>query len=221
MDLPQDLVATPWLWGANLLFYPLLAVALFRAPWWRLRDREGQHLFLGACVFTFFLWNVKAGVAPGLTFHLLGAGLLTLMFSWEFALIIMTAALAGTTWLGPAGSWEAFAINGLIMTALPVLVIYRIFLHVDRYAPNFFVYVLACSFLGAAASVCIAGMVGAVVLWSSGAYPLLYLSDNYLPFLPLLMVPEGAFNGMLTTMLIAYRPEWVRTFRDERYINGK
>ena len=220
MDLPEGLISTPWLWAANLLFFPVLAVALYRAPWWRLRSREGQHLLLGACVFTFFLWNVKAGVSPGLTFHLLGAGLLTLMFSWEFALIIMAVALAGNTWIGGMG-WESFALNGLIMTALPVLIIYRIFLQVDRHAPNFFVYVLACSFLGGAFSVLMAGMTGAVVLWGSGVYTFDYLSDSYLPFLPLIMVPEGAFNGMLTTLLITYRPEWVRTFRDERYINGK
>ncbi len=220
MDLPEGLIATPLLWAANLLFFPILAVAVYRAPWWRLRSREGQHLLLGACVFTFFLWNVKAGVTPGLSFHLLGAGLLTLMFSWEFALIVMAVALAGNTWLGEM-AWETFALNGLIMAALPVLIIYRIFLQVDRHAPNFFVYVLACSFLGAALSVLVAGITGAAVLWGSGAYPFSYLSDNYLPFLPLIMVPEGAFNGMLTTLLITYRPEWMRTFRDERYIDGK
>ncbi len=220
MDLPEGVVASPWLWGANLLFFPILAFALYRAPWWRLRHRDGQHLFLGACVFTFFLWNVKAGVSPGLTFHLLGAGLLTLMFSWEFAFVVMVVALAANTWMGEM-AWETFALNGLIMVALPVLIIYRIFLQVDRRAPNFFVYVLACSFLGAAFSIMVAGMAGAAVLWSSGTYPFGYLVDSYLPFLPLIMVPEGAFNGMLTTLLITYRPEWMRTFRDERYINGK
>ena len=118
-------------------------------------------------------------------------------------------------------AWETFALNGLIMAALPILIIYRIFIHVDRHAPNFFVYVLACSFLGGAFSVMMAGMVGAAVLWGSGVYSFSYLADYYLPFLPLLMVPEGAFNGMLTTLLITFRPEWMRTFRDERYINGK
>jgi len=39
--------------------------------------------------------------------------------------------------------------------------------------------------------------------------------------MPLIMIPEGAFNGMLITLFVAYRPEWMRTFRDERYINGK
>ncbi len=220
MDIPEGLIAAPWLWVANLLFFPLLAYALYRAPWWRLRSREGQHLLLGACVFTFFLWNVKAGVTPGLSFHLLGAALLTLMFSWEFALIVMSVALAATTWMGDP-AWETFALNAMIMIVLPVALIYRIFLQVDRRAPNFFVYVLACGFLGGGFSVFLAGMAGAGVLWGSGAYSLDYLSDNYLPFLPLLMVPEGAFNGMLTTLLIAYRPEWMRTFRDERYIDGK
>ncbi len=220
MDLPDGIVAAAWVWAANILFFPLLALAVYRAPWWRLRFRDGQHLLLGACVFTFFLWNVKAGVTPGLSFHLLGAGLLTLMFSWEFALIVMVVALAANTWLGEM-AWETFALNGLIMAALPVFIIYRIFIHVDRHAPNFFVYVLACGFLGGAFSVAAAGISGAAVLWSSGAYSFGYLSDHFLPFLPLLMVPEGAFNGMLTTLLITFRPEWMRTFRDERYIDGK
>lgn len=214
------MVAAPWLWAANALFFPLVAFAVYRAPWWRVRLRDGQHLLLGACVFTFFLWNVKAGVTPGLSFHLLGAGLLTLMFSWEFALIVMTVALTANTWLGEM-AWETFALNGLIMVALPVFIVYRIFIYVDRHAPNFFVYVLACSFLGGAFSVMAVGTLGVAVLWSSGVYSFGYLEEYYLPFLPLLMVPEGAFNGMLTTLLITFRPEWMRTFRDERYIDGK
>ena len=37
----------------------------------------------------------------------------------------------------------------------------------------------------------------------------------------MLMIPEGFVNGELTAILVGYKPQWVRTFRDERYINGK
>jgi uncharacterized membrane protein len=35
------------------------------------------------------------------------------------------------------------------------------------------------------------------------------------------MLPEGFLNGAVLSMLTAWKPEWVRTFDDRDYIDGK
>lgn len=220
VDLPAGLFAAPWLWAGHLVYLPVFLWALVRAPWWRLREAEGQHLFLGACALTVVLWSIRAGVVPGLNFHLIGASLLTLMFGWEFAVLILSIALAGITGYGRAG-WETFSLNGVLMILIPVLVSYRIFIIVDRKMPNFFVYVLACGFFGAGLGIALSGLGTFFLMWASAVYTLDQLSLNYVPYFPLLMVPEGFINGWLTAVLVGFKPEWMRTFRDERYIDGK
>jgi len=220
VDFPAGIVGAPWNWLGHLVYIPVLLWALYRAPWWRIRHGEGQHLFLGACALAVVLWSIRAGVTPGLNFHLLGASLITLMFGWEFAIIILSIALAGITGYGRAG-WDMFSLNGVMMILLPVLVSYRIFLIVDRKMPNFFIYVLACGFFGAGLTVAIAGLVAMLVLWLGGVYSIDHLANNYLPYFPLLMFPEGFLNGWLTAVLVGFKPHWMRTFRDERYIDGK
>ena len=53
-----------------------------------------------------------------------------------------------------------------------------------------------------------------------------FLKD-FLPYgqclvaIPLLMFGEAFLNGMVMTLLIAYKPRWVATFHDAWYLDGK
>jgi uncharacterized membrane protein len=49
-------------------------------------------------------------------------------------------------------------------------------------------------------------------------YPLDYLLENYLPFFLLMAFSEAFITGMLITMMVIYKPEWVATFDDKRYL---
>jgi uncharacterized membrane protein len=53
------------------------------------------------------------------------------------------------------------------------------------------------------------------------AYPGSRLIDESLRLIPLFMFPEMFVTGMLTSIFVVYKPEWVITFHDERYIIGK
>ena len=79
---------------------------------------------------------------------------LALALGWAVSLV-----LAFSTWAGPAG-WQAFAVNALIMGAIPVLFT-RSFLYVcQRWLPhNFFIYVFVNAFFtgGVAAVLSAAG----------------------------------------------------------------
>ncbi|MCP5086888.1 MAG: hypothetical protein GY952_08825 [Rhodobacteraceae bacterium] len=58
------------------------------------------------------------------------------------------------------------------------------------------------------------------VLLATGTYTLDRIAYEYLPFLPLYLLPEGLLNGMLTAIFIGLRPEWLTTFDEASYFKG-
>jgi len=52
-------------------------------------------------------------------------------------------------------------------------------------------------------------------------YPDGQLVQESLVYVPLFMFPDAFVTGMLPGALVIYRPDWVVTFNDERYIAGK
>lgn len=63
--------------------------------------------------------------------------------------------------------------------------------------------------------------VGLVGLWglSVGGHPA--LEFHLLGLSAMVLLPEGFMNGAIMTLLIALKPEWVRSFDDHDYIDGK
>jgi uncharacterized membrane protein len=56
---------------------------------------------------------------------------------------------------------------------------------------------------------------------TTGVYSFDYLAENYLPFYFLMAWAEAFSTGMIITLLVVYRPEWVATFDDHRYLSSK
>lgn len=221
MNLPDDLLPASWYWVSHVLFFLVLGWAIHAAPWRRLKDDEMLHLWLGTCVLLMAMWTIKTGIKPGLNFHLLGATLFTLMFGPWLAIVGLSVVLLGATWFGPIG-WDSFSVNGLLMGVVPVAVSYAIFRLTDRRLPNhFFIYIFINAFIGAALAMAVTGLTATGVLALSGAYSADYLSSNYLPYFLLMGWSEALLTGMLTTLLVVYKPQWVATFDDARYIRNK
>jgi uncharacterized membrane protein len=177
-------------------------------------------VYFAAVAMVALLWTLRAGIEPGLNYHLLGITALTLMFDWQFALLAVGLALAITTWQGPAG-WEAFGINALTMGALPVLCTRLLLAAGQRWLPaNFFIYIFINSFFAGALAMLLCGLAATLVLAfaSSGATDTV---TDYLLYIPMLMFGEAFLNGMAMTLLVAYKPRWVATFHDHRYLEGK
>ena len=120
MNFPDLLLPTNRLWAANALSALTLIHSLRKADW-RMLSASLLHVFLGACVTLGLLWSIKAGIKPGLNFHVLGATLLTLMFGPYLALIAMALVLLLVTLFGASGL-ESYGINFLLMALLPVIV---------------------------------------------------------------------------------------------------
>jgi len=221
MDIPANLLPDTYLWSGALLCLPLLLVALWSAPWRKIRDSEAQHVFLGTIVALSLLWVMRGGIQQGLNFHLLGMTLMCLMFEWQFALLGATAVVAIATSLGAAG-WPAFALNLVLMGVLPILFT-RVCLYVgQRWLPhNFYIYVFVNAFLVGAVSILLVGLASAGLQHLGGVHPAGSIYRNFVQILPLLMFGEGFVNGGALALLVAYRPHWVATFHDLWYLRDK
>ncbi len=221
MDIPSGLMPPAYLWAGSVLYLLLLAAALASAPWAKIRDNEAQHIFLGTIVVLSLLWAMHGGIQQGLGVHLLGMTLLCLMFEWQFALVAASVVVALATLRGPAG-WDAFALNTLLMGALPILFT-RIFLYLcqRRLPHNYFIYVFVNAFLGGALSILLAGLASALLQHLAGVQPDGSIWRNFVTILPLLMFGEAFINGGTMTLVVAYRPQWVATFHDHWYLRDK
>jgi uncharacterized membrane protein len=217
MDIPANLLPVASLWIAALVYLVLLAAAALTAPWGKLLDKEGSNIYFGAVAFIAVVWILRAGIEPGHNYHLLGATALCLMFGWQFALMAVSLVLVITTWQGPAG-WETFAVNALVMGAVPVLFTRLMLYACQRWLPhNFFIYVFINAFLTGALSMLLCGYAASAVLAMADYMP----ASSYLQVIPLLMFGEAFLNGMLMILLVAYKPQWVATFHDRWYLDGK
>ena len=215
--LPESFHLVGWLGLAVLAWRWLMS-----GDWRRLAEPQRLNLFLGATVAVLALWQIRTGIKPGLPFHLYGMAALTLMFGfWRAtfagALILLANAAFGR------GSWPALGVDALLMAALPAAVSWGFFRLLDRRLPNhFFVYVLGNGFFGAALSVAAIGLATTALMSAAGAYPLDYLLTHYTPYATLLISWAEAFStGMAITVMAVYRPAWLETFDDARYIQNK
>jgi uncharacterized membrane protein len=221
VDLTSNLLPPTWYWLSLLVLGGLLAWCAATAPWHRLRESSFSHAWLGGIVTLFVLWSMSAGVDPGLGFHLLGASACTLMFGPQLALIAMSlvAVLAAV-----AGTLEAWSIpiNVLVMGAVPIGISLIVLRAIERWLPShFFVYIFGNAFFGAALAMVCTGVMASLLLVGADAYSLEYLRSEYLPWFVLMSWAEAFTTGAAVTLLVVYRPHWVSTFDDRRYLIGK
>lgn len=218
LTVTAELFPSSWLWLTNLGL-ALVALAVLRhAPWSRLGSSERQHVFYASAVLVALLWQMRAGIMPGLELHLLGMSTLTLMFGWRLA--ILAGILAASLSIAVAGAaWTTLGMSALLGAAAPVAITQSIITLVDRWLPrHFFVYVFMNAYGGAMAASggAYLALIGLASVASAEAAA---RAPDYLSVLPLLMFPEGFINGTLVTMLVVYRPEWVCSFDDALYLN--
>ena len=221
MNIPAGLLSSPVYWIAHGLYVMVFVWALWTAPWRMIRNRENLNIFLATTVGLLFIWMLKAGISPGMTFHILGATLLMLMFGWQFAIFSISLVLLAQVLYGNIDVL-AFTLNALLMGVLPVLFSFGVFRLSLWFLPkHFFVYTLFNGYVCAAMSMAVTVFAGSMLLLCCSDYSLDELSRRYLPFVPLMIFAEGFFTGMLATAMVLFRPEWIGSFDDQTYLKGK
>ena len=222
MNFPDQLFSVSWIVGSFALFLPIVAWCVWTAPWRRLGDSAQLNVWLGTIVLLMLMWSMKASVRPGMTMHLLGATMFTLMFGRQLAILGLAIVLAAVTFNSTSSvnlGWSAYPLNALAMIVVPVFLAWAILRFVERWLPaHFFVYLFVATFFGAALNTVLTGLVATSLLAVADVYPSdLLFGDFFLSYV-LLAFAEAWLTGAAITLMIVYCPHWVATFDDRRYL---
>ena len=204
--------------AAAAIYLGALAWCLATAPWRSLASSTRQHGWMGLTVGLLLAWSLRAGVGAGMELHLVGASLAALMFgarlgSASLAVVLAVLALTGRV------AWQPLALQGLAFALLPALLTIAIQRLVEARLPrNVFVYIFVTGFAGTLVANALATLAFALMLRLSGAWLDAAQFDAYLSYRLLLCWGEAMLTGMLVAVFVAYRPQWMLTFRDEIYL---
>ncbi|WP_430461352.1 energy-coupling factor ABC transporter permease [Thalassolituus sp. LLYu03] len=216
----RDAVLLPdWaLWSSALVALAVLLFAIRTYHWPALRDnRSAQHFFAGSVVALAVLWNMQAGILPGLSFHLMGITAVVLLMGWRLALVVtllmqVVLTLTGKLW------WGALGYSYLLSCVVPVLFSYAFYLVVvQRLRRNPFVYILIAGFINAGLTHAVSDISQSLALWWLNVYTLDLIWHDYLRYLPLMMFPEGVVNGMFISGMVVFHTRWLSTFDEDSY----
>jgi uncharacterized membrane protein len=194
-----------------------LAVALWLRPWRMLRaDASAQLLTpaLATLVVLPWLWALPSLHTMPLQLQWSGAVLVLLMLGWPLAVPVLLAVggiaaaispltlengLALAVWQGLLPATLALGWGALLRRFTP---------------PHPFVYILGRGFLGAV--VCLFAA-GALRQAFGHALP---TTDAGLSLVArwLMAWGDGFVTGMLTAIFVAFRPQWLATWSDRRYL---
>jgi len=221
MNLSAALLPAAWYLAANVAMLAIGIWILRTAPWKRLVDGAFSHVWLGSCVALLVLWTIRPVALAGFDFHLLGATIVTLMFGPQLAIAGMALVMAGLVALGRA-DLHALSANVLVLAVLPAFVSHGVFRLSDRMLPrNIFVYIFVPAFFGAAVAMESASVAATGLRAVFGNPTEAMLAVEFLPYCFLLSFAEATLTGMLVTLMVVYRPAWIGTFDDARYLQPR
>ena len=220
MDLLAVALPRAWIIAGWVCLLPMLAWAARVAPWSRFAEGERVNVWCGGIFCLVALWSVQATVGAGFTFHLLGVAAFALMVGAPLALLGGALAIAALLAVH-GGNWENAGIAFVTMAVVPVAVITGVLRLAERLLPpNFFVYVFVGTFFGAWLAYGAAALAALTVL-ALTAEPGARVFTEYAPYFLYLGFGDATLTGMVLTLAVVYRPRWVSTFDDRRYLDGR
>lgn len=186
-----------------------------------LKQRHLQHILFGSSASLFILWLFRTGIYDGLTVHFLWLSACTLLLGFRLAIVSASLALLGCV-IVDVEAWQNIGIKGLAGVALPIASSYFLYaISFHKLPKHLFIYIFVCGFFGGMLALATKMLALGGYYWLEGMHDWQTIVDNYLILIPLLLFPEGLLNGMSMTMLIIYKPQWVNTFHDKFYLDGK
>jgi uncharacterized membrane protein len=198
----------------TLIVATALAMALWFRPWTVLREPALRSPWLAALVLLPWLWGVPRLLPGGVELQLSGACLLVLMFGWPLA--VTTTALVAVAGGGLGGATVQQVVTALAWSGVvPATVALGLGMATRRWLPqHLMVYILARGFLATAIATAIAGWLrlGWQPLPAGGELGTLATSRWLIAW------GEAIVTGMCTSIFVAFRPQWLFTYSDRRYL---
>jgi uncharacterized membrane protein len=191
-----------------------LAVALALRPWRQLRGAPIWHPWLACLVLLPWVWAAQRVMPGGVAVQLSGACLMVLMLGWPLAVLSLVPIAALGAWLGGIAWPQALdhlAWNGIVAATLAL----AIGLATRRWLPNHpFVFILGRGFIVTALAMMGAGTMAAFVSPPPDSTEL----GSVLLGHWLMAWGEAFSTGMLVAIFVAFRPQWLATWSDARYL---
>ncbi|MGV0982049.1 MAG: energy-coupling factor ABC transporter permease [Polynucleobacter sp.] len=213
-----------WILSATAIF--LLGV--YKSRHGVLLQPRLRNIFISCILLLAFAWNVRAHLPNSnidnlidLSFHFFGASLLVALFGfWSAITLLFIVALIGV--FGVSGDLVEASRHYLLVSIIPALIACGVMKVVQRLLPkHLFILILGNGYLAAfistfATGLLIYGLQQFFQITSFGS------SDPLGWFLGLLVLSfmEGSLSGMLLAILLVYRPQWVSTYQEDRYMNA-
>ena len=215
-------LTTPWPSGSwiliQALFWTFFCFSVWRLNLDRLRSFDDTKAWALVTLFFTVLWRLNAGIEPGLSFHLFGASLMTLLFGFPYMVLGGVLGMVGNA-LSGVGAIVDVPASALAVLIIPGAITHLIWrLSVQFLPPNFFIYVWVVGFFGAAIGMAVSATATTTLLWTAGLFDLHYLMHYFFPFMLMQGFPEGFVTGTILSLLVVYQPTWVATFRDSFYL---
>ncbi|MFT3953568.1 MAG: hypothetical protein QM722_03940 [Piscinibacter sp.] len=191
-----------------------LAAALALRPWRQLRGASIWHPWLACLVLLPWLWAAQRFMPGGIAVQLSGACLMVLMLGWPLAVLSLLPIAALGAWLGGI-AWPAaldhLAWNGIVAATLAL----AIGLATRRWLPPHpFVFILGRGFIVTALAMMGAGTLATLVNPPPESTEL----GSALLGHWLMAWGEAFATGMLVAIFVAFRPQWLASWSDERYL---
>jgi uncharacterized membrane protein len=194
-----------------------LALSLSLRPW-RLLAQSGLITPLLACLVLLpWFWALPHLHGMPLRLQLSGAVLATLCLGWPLA--IPTLLLVGqiANLLAPQ-PWRESLVESFYLGVLPATLALGLGAALRRWLPmNPFVYILGRGFLGSALCLFLSRLAMAMF-----ERPELSVSLSLFLVAEWLMAWGDAFlTGLMTAILVAFRPQWLATWSDPLYLHRR
>jgi len=200
--------------GLEILFAMVsLAAALWLRPW---RMLNGALLTpaLAAVVLLPGLWLLPQTLPQGLAIQFSGASLLVLMLGWPLAVLALSLVALVVWGIGPADAWSVLS-QWVWIGLVPATLALGIGVLLRRWLPpNPFIYTLGRGFLGTAVAVFVSGVLMELLHRLAGAPAL----EQALVARWLMAWGDAFLTGMFAAICVAFAPQWLATWSDERYL---
>lgn len=194
-----------------------LAVALLFKPWSPLSHAPLQHPWIGAMVLLPWVWWTQHLLPDGMALHLSGVCMLVLMFGWPLAMWSLLPIGVGAALIQSRAwpDWDALATHITWMGIIPGTLALLMGLGLRRWlAHHLFIYILGRGFMVTALAITGTGYLAELAHHRPDTLGL----DEWMLAHWLLGWGEAISTGMLTAIFVAFKPEWMLTYSDQRYL---